>query len=122
MVWGESSEGTIGVGSCVAEGRPLTIHGDQHFMTCDIGLSCAVAPIWDTRGRLIATLDVSTYRADLTPAILKLVVTAKRADDRRMKSGLADSARRSRLAKCCFSDRSSFASRGHVQSRRMRRE
>ncbi|POR56596.1 GAF domain-containing protein [Bosea psychrotolerans] len=76
MVWSEASEGTNGVGTCVVEGRPLTIHRDQHFLTRNIGLSCTVAPIWDARGRLIATLDVSTCRADLTPAMLKLVASA----------------------------------------------
>ncbi|MGO4671926.1 GAF domain-containing protein [Bosea sp. 2YAB26] len=76
MVWSEASEGTNGVGTCLAEGRPLTIHRDQHFLTRNIGLSCSVAPIWDAQGRLIATLDVSTCRADLTPAMLKLVASA----------------------------------------------
>ncbi|MBS7701798.1 GAF domain-containing protein [Chelatococcus asaccharovorans] len=76
MVWSEASEGTNGVGTCLAEGRALTIHRDQHFLTRNIGLSCTVSPIWDAEGRLVATLDVSTCRADLTPTMLRLIATA----------------------------------------------
>ncbi|GGF09120.1 Fis family transcriptional regulator [Aliidongia dinghuensis] len=76
MVWSEASEGTNGVGTCLAEGRPLTIHRDQHFMTRNISLSCTVAPIRDARGKIAATLDVSNCRADLTPAVLKLIASA----------------------------------------------
>lgn len=76
MVWSEASEGTNGVGTCLAEGRALTIHRDQHFLTRNIGLSCTVSPIWDAQGRLVATLDVSTCRADLTPMMLRLIGAA----------------------------------------------
>lgn len=76
MVWNEASEGTNGVGTCLAECRALTIHRDQHFLTRNIGLSCTVAPIWDAQGKLAAALDVSTCRSDLTPALLKLIAAA----------------------------------------------
>jgi len=76
MVWSEAHEGTNGVGTCLAEGRPLTIHRDQHFLTRNIALSCTVAPIFDPGGRLVAALDVSTCRTDLTPSLLKLVAAA----------------------------------------------
>jgi transcriptional regulator of acetoin/glycerol metabolism len=78
MVWSEASEGTNGVGTCIAEERALTIHRSEHFLTRNIGLSCTVAPIWDAQGRLMGGLDVSTCRSDLTPAILKLVASATR--------------------------------------------
>ena len=76
MVWSEASEGTNGVGTCLAESRPLTIHRDQHFLTRNIGLSCTVAPIFDAGGRLAGALDVSTCRSDLTPSMLKLIAAA----------------------------------------------
>ena len=76
MVWSEASEGTNGVGTSLTEGRPLTIHRDQHFMTRNVGLSCTVAPIRDAFGTIAAALDVSVYRADLTPAMLKLIAAA----------------------------------------------
>lgn len=76
VVWSEAVEGTNGVGTCLAEGRALTIHGDQHFHTRNTGLSCTVAPIYDHRGRLAAALDVSSYRADLTAGMLSLIAAA----------------------------------------------
>jgi transcriptional regulator of acetoin/glycerol metabolism len=86
MVWSEASEGTNGVGTCIAEGRPLTIHRSEHFLTRNIGLSCTVAPIWDAQGRMMGALDVSTCRSDLTPAILKLVAAATREAAHRIET------------------------------------
>ena len=86
MVWSEACEGTNGVGTCLAEARPVTICRDQHFLTRNIGLSCTVAPIWDPRGRLIATLDVSTCRADVTPPILRLIASATIEAARRIEA------------------------------------
>ncbi|GGC89546.1 GAF domain-containing protein [Chelatococcus reniformis] len=87
MVWSEASEGTNGVGTCLAEGRPLTIQRDQHFLTRNIELSCTVAPIWDARGKLVAALDVSTCRADQTPATLRLIAAATREAAQRIEAG-----------------------------------
>jgi AraC-like DNA-binding protein len=58
-VWSESVEGTNGIGTCIAEGRPVTIHRSQHFRSRHIGLSCSGAPIFDVDGSLLAVLDVS---------------------------------------------------------------
>ncbi|MES9854360.1 MAG: sigma-54-dependent Fis family transcriptional regulator [Candidatus Thiodiazotropha sp. L084R] len=57
--WGESHVGTNGIGTCIAEGRPLTVHKDEHFLTQNIHLSCSAAPIHDPDGNLLAVLDAS---------------------------------------------------------------
>ncbi|MBB5746769.1 GAF domain-containing protein [Brevundimonas variabilis] len=75
-VWSEATEGTNGIGTCLAEGRALTIHRDQHFHTKNTGLSCTVAPIYDHQGRLAAALDVSSCRADLTEGFVGLIAAA----------------------------------------------
>ncbi len=64
--WSEQAEGTNGIGTCLAEGRHVTIHRDEHFYARNTGLSCMDAPIWGPDGRLIAALDVSSARADHT--------------------------------------------------------
>src|ERR1700756_4271552 len=46
-VWSEGVEGTNGIGTCIAEQRPVLVHRDQHFRTRHTGLSCAGAPIFD---------------------------------------------------------------------------
>jgi len=61
-VWSEEAEGTNGVGTCIATGRPLTIFQGEHFRTRNSGLTCTVAPVLDPRGRLLAVLDVSSMR------------------------------------------------------------
>jgi len=75
-VWSEAHQGTNGIGTCLAEGRALTIHRDQHFHTRNIGLSCTVAPIYDHLGRLAAALDVSSFRGDLTDGLTNLIAAA----------------------------------------------
>ncbi|MBZ9846863.1 GAF domain-containing protein [Mesorhizobium sp. CA14] len=75
-VWNEESQGTNGIGTCLVEQRALTIHRDQHFYTCNTGLSCTTAPIYDHQGDLVAALDVSSCRADLTEAFANLISVA----------------------------------------------
>lgn len=75
-IWSEASEGTNGVGTCIAEERPLTIHKDQHFHRKNIDLSCSAAPIFDHEGELIAVIDVSSCRSDLTEQFSRLIANA----------------------------------------------
>ncbi|NBB64872.1 GAF domain-containing protein [Pseudomonas sp. ODNR1LW] len=72
-VWSEAVEGTNGIGTALAEHRPLTIHRDQHFHTRNTALSCTSHPIHDHRGRLAGLLDVSSCRADATEGMLGLI-------------------------------------------------
>jgi transcriptional regulator of acetoin/glycerol metabolism len=75
-VWSEDSEGTNGIGTCLVEQRALTIHRDQHFFTRNTALSCTTAPIYDHEGNLVAALDVSSCRADLTEGFANLISMA----------------------------------------------
>jgi transcriptional regulator of acetoin/glycerol metabolism/AraC-like DNA-binding protein len=58
-VWSEAIEGTNGIGTCIAEERPITVHRNQHFRSRHVDLSCSAAPIFDVDGSLLAVLDVS---------------------------------------------------------------
>ena len=64
-IWSEARQGTNGVGTCVIEERPVLIHKDQHFRYKNIGMTCMGAPIFDTDGKIMAVLDVSSARNDL---------------------------------------------------------
>lgn len=75
-VWSEESEGTNGIGTCLVEQRAMTIHRDQHFYTRNTLLSCTTAPIFDHEGHLMAALDVSSCRADLTEGFVNLIAVA----------------------------------------------
>jgi AraC-like DNA-binding protein len=63
-VWSEAAEGTNGIGTCIAEERPVTIHRGQHYRSRHINLSCSAAPVFDPDGRLMAVLDVSAIDPD----------------------------------------------------------
>ena len=73
MDWSEAAQGTNGIGTCLVEGRQVTIHRDEHFRTNNIGMSCMDAPIWGPDGRLVAALDVSSARADQTERYNRLI-------------------------------------------------
>lgn len=72
-LWSEAQEGTNGIGTCLAEGRAVTIHGNQHFLARNTVLSCMTAPIHDAEGALVGALDVSSCRADLTVGFAALI-------------------------------------------------
>src|ERR1700692_773462 len=59
-LWDERHEGTNGIGTCLAEGCPVTVHREEHFRGYNLSLSCSGAPILDPHGSLIAVLDAST--------------------------------------------------------------
>jgi transcriptional regulator of acetoin/glycerol metabolism len=65
-VWSEEVEGTNGIGTCIVEERPVTIHRSQHFRSRHINLSCSGAPVFGADGRLIAVLDVSAIDPELS--------------------------------------------------------
>jgi transcriptional regulator of acetoin/glycerol metabolism len=58
-VWSERVQGTNGMGTCLVERRPITVHQDEHYLSRNIGLSCAAAPIFDHHGELVGVLDAS---------------------------------------------------------------
>jgi transcriptional regulator of acetoin/glycerol metabolism len=58
--WDERHEGTNGIGTCLAEGCPVTVHREEHFRGYNLSLSCSGAPILDPHGSIIAVLDAST--------------------------------------------------------------
>jgi transcriptional regulator of acetoin/glycerol metabolism len=58
-VWSEKAQGTNGMGTCLIERRPISVHQDEHYLSRNIGLSCAAAPIFDHSGELVAVLDAS---------------------------------------------------------------
>ena len=58
-VWSERVQGTNGMGTCLVERRPISVHQEEHYLSRNIGLSCAAAPIFSHAGELVAVLDAS---------------------------------------------------------------
>lgn len=69
--WSERCEGTNGIGTCIAESRPVIVHRDEHYRASHIGLTCFGSPIRDPAGALIAVLDASTLNAQVSAGSLR---------------------------------------------------
>ena len=74
--WSEGAQGTNGIGTCIAEGRAVAIHQDQHFIASNTPLHCMGAPIFDDEGNLAAVIDISACRSDLGGAMSTLISQA----------------------------------------------
>jgi transcriptional regulator of acetoin/glycerol metabolism len=86
--WSEAMEGTNGIGTCIAEQRPITVHQTQHFRARHGSLSCSGAPVFSADARLTAVLDISSIDSDLSSQshglTLSVVVAAARALEERL--------------------------------------
>lgn len=87
-VWSEAIEGTNGIGTCIAEQRPITVHQTQHFRARHGSLSCSAAPVFGVDAQLAAVLDVSSIDSGLSAQshglTLPLVVASARALEERL--------------------------------------
>lgn len=87
-VWSEEAEGTNGIGTCIVERRPITVHQAQHFRARHISLSCSGSPVFGPEGELVAVIDVSsidpTVSARSHALTLPLVAASARAYEERL--------------------------------------
>ena len=87
-LWSEASVGTNGIGTALADARPVLILRDQHFLSQNTGLSCTTAPIRDHRGRIAAAIDISTCRDDANEMTMAILSQAVRDAAARIEAGL----------------------------------
>lgn len=87
-LWSEASVGTNGIGTALADGRMVTVFRDQHFLSANIGLSCASAPVRDHTGQIVAAIDISTARRDATEMIMPVLAQAVRDSASRIEVNL----------------------------------
>jgi len=86
--WSEGAEGTNGIGTCLAEGRPVTVWRDQHFRATNTGLTCMGSPVFGAAGELAGVIDVSSARADMTEGYARLVALTVQDAAQRIESEL----------------------------------
>jgi transcriptional regulator of acetoin/glycerol metabolism len=90
--WSEAAEGTNGIGTCLADEKPVAIHRDQHFLSANVQVSCHGVPIYDAGGSLVGALDVSTNRYDHdrdTAALIMNVLAGAASELERLLFGAA---------------------------------
>ena len=61
-IWGESFQGTNGVGTAIQLEEAVSVVQSDHFSKNLTGLTCTAAPILDAQRRLAAVLNVTTPR------------------------------------------------------------
>lgn len=86
--WSEGAEGTNGIGTALAEARPVVVFRDQHFRTGNIGLTCMGAPVFGAEGDLVGVIDVSSSRADVGEAYARLVALTVQDAAQRVEADL----------------------------------
>lgn len=86
--WSERSEGTNGIGTALAEARPVVVFRDQHFRTRNIGLTCMGAPVFGPEGELAGVIDVSSARADVAETYARLVALTVQDAAQRVEADL----------------------------------
>ena len=63
-VWQEDACGTNALGTTALLGKPVTVHGAEHFFLRHRKLTCTAAPIFDPDGNVAGVLDASSdYRS-----------------------------------------------------------
>ncbi|GBQ94095.1 transcriptional regulator [Acetobacter nitrogenifigens DSM 23921 = NBRC 105050] len=81
--WGEGEAGTNGIGTCLVEGAPVTVHMEQHWRLGLRYLACTAVPFFGPDGRVAGALDASSIRPDPTGRVAVM-----------MEAVLIDAARR----------------------------
>ncbi|MBR1146208.1 sigma-54-dependent Fis family transcriptional regulator [Bradyrhizobium sp. AUGA SZCCT0431] len=84
----ESCEGTNGVGTALAEQRPILVHRDEHFREQYSIFTCGVAPLFDHCSRLAGVLNITSCRSDLERAAHQLAFAIAVESARRIESSI----------------------------------
>ncbi|KJC55462.1 ATPase AAA [Bradyrhizobium sp. LTSP849] len=84
----ETFEGTNGLGTCLAEQKPILVHRDEHFRAQWHMFSCAVAPLFDQAGRLAGAINITSCREDLERTAHQLALAVTMEATRRMEGAI----------------------------------
>lgn len=82
--WHESHRGTNAIGTALAEGTAVEVHGGEHFLERNSFLTCAASPILSATGELLGILDISGDHRYGHAHTLGLVSTAARMIENRL--------------------------------------
>ncbi|BEU98455.1 sigma-54-dependent Fis family transcriptional regulator [Acidovorax sp. DW039] len=82
--WHEAHRGTNAIGTALAEGMAIEVHGGEHFLERNSFLTCAASPILSATGELLGILDISGDCRAGHAHTLGLVSTAARMIENRL--------------------------------------
>lgn len=75
----ERSIGTNAMGTSLAEGKPVQVSGEEHYVKVYHRWTCSASPIRNTSGEIIGTLDLTGYSENVHSHTLGMVVAAANA-------------------------------------------
>ncbi|AMA56070.1 sigma-54-dependent Fis family transcriptional regulator [Bradyrhizobium sp. CCGE-LA001] len=84
----ESCEGTNGLGTALAEEKPILVHRDEHFREQWGIFSCAVAPLFDPAGRIAGAVNITSCRGDLSRTAHQLALAVTMEATRRIEGAI----------------------------------
>ncbi|MCP3394827.1 sigma-54-dependent Fis family transcriptional regulator [Bradyrhizobium sp. CCGB12] len=84
----ESFEGTNGLGTALAEEKPILVHRDEHFREQWGIFSCAVAPLFDPTGRIAGAVNITSCRGDLSRTAHQLALAVTMEATRRIEDAI----------------------------------
>jgi transcriptional regulator of acetoin/glycerol metabolism len=82
--WHERYRGTNAIGTAVADGMPVVVHGAEHYLERNGFLTCAAAPVAAPDGRLLGVLDISGEQRSRHPHTFGLVQAAAQMIENRL--------------------------------------
>ncbi len=82
--WAEQHRGTNAIGTALAEGGPVVVHGAEHFLERNAFLTCAAATVSAPDGRLLGVLDISGDQRARHPHTFGLVRAAAQMIENRL--------------------------------------
>ena len=62
--WSEPTQGTCGIGTAIADQAPVLVHGDQHYLIRNHGISCAAVPLFGPAQQLLGVLNATACTHD----------------------------------------------------------
>lgn len=75
----EPNIGTNAMGTAIVEKVPVQISGEEHYIASYHKWTCSAAPIRDSNGKIIGTMDLTGYSKNVHPHTLGMVVAAANA-------------------------------------------
>lgn len=82
--WAEQHRGTNAIGTALAEGGPVVVHGAEHYLERNAFLTCAAATVSAPDGRLLGVLDISGEQRSRHPHTFGLVRAAAQMIENRL--------------------------------------
>lgn len=81
----ERSIGTNAMGTALAEGRPLQVSGDEHYIRKYHHWTCSASPIKNSQGDIIGCIDLTGYDEFVHSHTLGMVVAAANAIEKMLE-------------------------------------